>query len=155
MLALLLIVVLLKVPKDLDSKVPLIPSGYYASGCQQPAGLDVYTWIEQLDLGTFQQGGWDCSQRSAYVEWLLQNCDVDASIAARRGSPSHSWVLVEIDGQWRAFETSDGGYWVSQDHHRLEVKEYFTPDYRVEQVQDWLKVWPGEVKWFLSEWAWW
>lgn len=155
MLSLLLMLMLVKSPKIQAAKVEVIPSGYYASVCEQPAGLGMHEWMEQLDLGSFERGGWDCSRRSAYVEWLLQNCGVNASIAASRGSPDHAWVLVEVEGSWTAFETSDGGYWVSPGRHRLAVEDYFAPDYRVEEVCDWLTVWPGETAWFLAEWGWW
>jgi len=151
-----LVAMLVKSPKLLGTKVDVLPAGYYASACQQPPGLGIDEWVEQLDLGSFERGGWDCSRRSAYVEWLLQNCGVNAWIAARRGSVDHAWVLVEVDGGlWQAFETSDGGYWVSPGRHRLAVEDYFVPDYRVEKVQDWLTVWPGETEWFLAEWGWW
>ena len=82
-----------------------IPERYYASPCQQPAGVSLEDWLTNLEWVPFEKDVYDCTEMSARIEWLAENCGYDAVIGC---DADHCWVLVE----GAAFE-STGNYWVA------------------------------------------
>ena len=85
-----------------------VPDWYYNSPCQQEGSLEQWLpWalpIEDYELGVF-----DCSELSAYAEWLCENCGYDTVIVV--GS-HHAWVIVEgrvLDAQTAVW---DAGSWL-------------------------------------------
>ena len=87
-----------------------VPDWYYSSPCQQEGTLEQWLpWalpIEDYELSVF-----DCSELSAYAEWLAENCGYDTVIAVVRpwaGEPGHAWVVVEgraLDAQTGVWAT--------------------------------------------------
>jgi len=147
-LTLIVIVLLGSIAWVPDGEVPLVPTWYYSSPCYKPPHLTFYDWLPSVNLGLYNIGMNDCSNRSAYVEWLAENCGYTTQFAARWGRPSHVWLLVSIGGEQIAFETSYGSYWVTE-------VTYYSYDLLVNDVGGWLDLWPGETGWFVSEWVWW
>ena len=114
-----------------------VPDWYYDSPCQQEGTLEQWLpWalpIEDYELGVF-----DCSDLSAYAEWLAEACGYDTVIAITRprvGEPGHAWVIVE----GRALDTQTGvwaGQWLP------------APDLVFEDI--------GEaIDHSAAEWSWW
>lgn len=91
-----------------------VPQWYYVSPCQQPAGIGLHDWLGSLPwYGELEVGGWDCSQLSAYVEWMAENCGYNAVFTCRKGtneSRGHCWLTIE----GKPYETI-GLYWVNLD----------------------------------------
>lgn len=74
-----------------------LPEWYYNSPCQQEGTLE--QWLPwALPIEDYESGVFDCSELSAYAEWLAENCGYDTVIAITRprvGVPGHAWVIVE------------------------------------------------------------
>lgn len=125
-----------------------VPGWYYTSACQQPEGVGLYDWLGNLEWYgeiDLSGGGWDCSQMSARIEWLCENCGYDAVITCREGtdeSRGHCWVTVEGE----PYEAT-GLYWVD-----LETAD---PDYYRADLwfHDVYEAWEYDGR--LSEWGWW
>ena len=108
LLVAILVILSCGVTSPRDSGAP-ISDDYYSQPCQQPQGVSFEEWFEQLEPPQpWIIGGWDCSQVSAWAEWLAENCGYHALLAFRFGNPGHAWLLVEIDGEWKAYEVTLG-----------------------------------------------
>ena len=124
-----------------------IAEGYYDAPCQKLEGVDVVTWLAELEwVGPvdLSGGGWDCSAMAARIEYLAENCGVDAEIVCRRSSGlelGHCWVVV--DGL--AYEAT-GNYWIN-----LETADvgYYSSDLVFDDIYEALEH-DG-----LDEWGWW
>lgn len=106
---------------------------YYNSPCQQEGNL--YDWLSDLPWAPYEYGVYDCSEMSAYIEWLAENCGYHAVIGC---GDAHCWVLVE----GMAFEPT-GQYWVD---HRADL-DYYSPDVVYDSIPagpewDWWRVHP-------------
>ena len=108
-----------------------LPTWYYDSPCQQTAPLE--DWLPGLPWMPYEYGVYDCTEMSAYMEWLAENCGYHTVIGC---GDSHCWVLIE----GIAFEPT-GQYWVSRDHEA--DLDYYHPD----AVYDSIPAGP--------EWDWW
>ena len=119
---------------------------YYDSPCQQPEGVSLHDWLAGLPLHQVEIGGWDCSQSSAYVEWLAQNCGHDAVIACHVTHKStHCWTVVE----GHPYE-STGFHWVDQESANTER---YNSTVVLENIH---AAWQYEDSWSSTkEWAWW
>ena len=131
MKALLLVAVSLVVAIGISAAERSIPAWYYSSPCQQTAPLE--DWLPSLEWVPYEKDTYDCSEMSAYIEWLTESCGYESMIAC---GDAHCWVLVE----GIAFEPT-GQYWVDQDH-TADV-DYYSPDVVYDSIL------AG------SEWDWW
>lgn len=131
-----------------DSGDPAIPDWYYDSPCQQPEGTTLNDWLGALPWygeGDLSGSGWDCSQMSARIEWLAENCGYNAVITCRKGTPEtygHCWV--DIEG--RLYEAT-GPYWID-----LNTADpgYYDADMWFQDIYEAMEYDPDG-----SEWAWW
>jgi len=131
-----------------------IPYWYYNSPCQQPDGTTLHEWLDALPwYGEVDVtgGGWDCSQISAYVEWLAENCGHEAVFTCRTGTADirgHCWVTIEGE----PYEAT-GLYWIKME---TADPDYYAADTWLNNVYDAFEysgvhdTWDG-----FSEWAWW
>lgn len=95
-----------------------IPKNYYSSNNTLPTNESMYDflanskWVDEYELNA-----WDCSQMSAYMEYILENSGYHTviRIAKVEGSNnSHAWILVEFNQEWLAYECTDR-FWVFPD----------------------------------------
>lgn len=125
---------------------PPIPDWYYSSPCQQPEGTTLDDWLRTLPWhGELELGGWDCTQLSAYVEWLTENCGYDTVIVCREGTEDvygHCWL--DIEGQ--PYEAT-GFYWIDLN---TADPTFYDADLWFQDVWEAWAFDPQE-----SEWAWW
>jgi len=122
-----------------------IPSNYYNQPCQKPTHLTFYDWMATLQLPP-KDDEFDCSQRSAYIEWLSENCYHRATIAAAEG---HAWTRIEVGGTLYGYETTgpEGlGPWIP-----YESEFYSNPVVEWENISDV----PLQYALFGLEYAWW
>ena len=124
-----------------------LPDGYYYQLCQKPKDLTLVEWFEQLEPPQpWMIDDWDCSQVSAWTEWLAENCGYHTLIAFRYSTDQrdgHAWLLVDIDDEWRAYEATLGLWF----------------DYR-EYNMDGAHESPADTYWgsapaFYKSWGWW
>lgn len=113
------------------------PNWYYNSPCQQPAGVSLEEWLPNLEWVPYEYGVYDCTEMSARIEWLAENCGYDAVIGCNE---NHCWVLIE----GVAFEPT-GNYWVLKGHDGTD--DYYQPDKAYNSISidpewDWWKVHP-------------
>jgi hypothetical protein len=121
-----------------------IPAWYYSSPCQQPPDTTLHEWLRdlpwygELDMGG---GGWDCSQMSARIEWMVENCGYSAVVQCKdgEGKLGHCWVVVE-----GAVYEATGNYWADGS----------LPIYEADRTH------PGigsmfEANGSAAEWGWW
>ena len=114
-----------------------IPDWYYNSPCQQPAGVSLEDWLTNLEWVPYEKGVYDCTEMSARIEWMAENCGYNAVIGC---DDDHCWALVE----GVAFEPT-GNYWVAEDHTGDD--DYYHPDtvyggISVDPAFDWWLVHP-------------
>ena len=139
--AVLLLAGALMLPAEPQRAPAPLPEDYYDRPCQ--ASGDFYEWIGSLEVyGDVEPGGWDCSQMSAYIEWLAENCGHDAKIAMRYGTPGHSWVVIDD----RPFEAT-GFHWIPS-----SWKDEYKADSVIEDIGD---LFWGCDEAFYSAWGWW
>jgi len=129
-----------------------IPYWYYNSPCQQPEGATLQEWLGELPwYGELNLGGWDCSQISAYVEWLTENCGYETVFTCRLGTPTtygHCWLTIEGSPYeatglyWINYDTADPGYYAAD----MELKNIY---------EAWAHSGEHETWNSASEWAWW
>jgi hypothetical protein len=118
---------------------PAIPEWYYSSPCQMPAGETLEHWLPwALPIEDYERNVFDCSDLSAYAEWLAENCGYDTVIAVTRptvGKCGHAWVVIE--GRTLDAET---GVWDADPWLPL-------PEMTFEDI--------GEAVDYADEWSWW
>ena len=105
--------------------------------------LDGLEWIEP-----YQEGVFDCSEMSAYLEWYLENEGWHAKIVVG-DSPSgrrHAWLLVETsEGKYMPVEsTSIGVVWWSDPN----FDNYFNYDHSFETIQEALAYNESDFDWW-------
>lgn len=128
------------------------PDNYYGYASVIPAGMDPYEWLGsdlEWDMD-YEKNAWDCSNMTAYMEWVLENAGVRASIQAGDG---HAWLMVwrEDKEAWWAYECV-GLRWINPwvggtyYHSELEWDSIYS-----------LKRWHGQwyAQTFAQEWCWW
>lgn len=126
-------------------------SFYYVKPDEQKFGvydlddeLYGFEWCEQYEEGVF-----DCSEMSAYLEWYLENEGWHTKIVVGDspfGSGRHAWLLVETsEGKYMPVEaTSVTVVWWSDPN----FDNYWIYDYKFETIQD-------AIAWNESEFDWW
>jgi len=106
----LAVIISWSVVKESEINAATIPKWYYDSPCQQPNGVSLYNWLENLQLPPYEIYKFDCSQRAAYVEWLAESCGVNTVFVAEEfDGYAHMWLM--IDGY--AYETGEHNRWVA------------------------------------------
>ena len=106
-------------------------------------------WYGETDLSG---GGWDCSQLSAYVEWLAENCGYDAVFTGRRStedSVGHVWLTIE----GKPYE-STGLYWIDLD---TADPGYYEADMHLQDIYEAIEYTANECTSVTpeGEWGWW
>jgi len=92
LLLLALVAAGLAVGVGVQSLPPDIPDWYYNGPCLQ-GDETLEQWLPYaLPIEDYEPGVFDCSDLSAYAEWLAENCGYDTVIEV--GS-RHAWVVVE------------------------------------------------------------
>lgn len=85
-----------------------IPSDYYNNMCIIPEGMGVKEWLTAAEwVKPYELNSWDCSEMSAYTEWVLENCGYESMIRLQQIDDyrDHAFVMVRIDGEWKAYES--------------------------------------------------
>lgn len=97
------------------AEVP-VPEWYYDSPCLMPEGETLEHWLPwALPIELYEKDVLDCSELSAYAEWLSENCGYDTTIVVylpKAGQSGHAWVVVEgrvLDAQTGVW---DAGPWL-------------------------------------------
>lgn len=128
-----------------------IPEGYYNAPCQQPEGTTLHEWLDNLEwYGELDPGRWDCSQVSAYIEWLTENCGYNAVFTNRLRtdtSRGHTWLTIAGN----PYE-STGLYWIN-----LETADqnYYAADAWFQDIYEAIEYTESQNCHALNEWDWW
>ncbi len=148
-----------------------IPPGYYATDAypnHQNTLEELERFISQEfnpPLG-YEEGVFDCSDSSAYLEWALEDAGFDAYIVVgacpwdpSRGS--HAWVLVRTDeGEWVAIEATHG--WIvykdyTSEYSRWCSEECYQRYYSYDEMYS--NIYQAVERYYpyygYSEWDWW
>jgi len=124
---------------------------YYVFPAEQQFGVydledELYglEWIEP-----YQEGVFDCSEMSAYIEWDLENKGWNTDIIVGDspfGSGYHAWLLVECEeGKYMAVEpTTIEIVWWDDPYH----DGYWTWDYIFEDILEALDYNESEFDWW-------
>lgn len=136
-----------------------VPEWYYDSACQCPDGVDFYDWFANLEWAhPYQRLTWDCSQMSAYAEWLAESCGHRAifAIATTTDFPvgnMHMWLLVDTGNDYKVYESTvpkwrdRPGY-----SYGLSTNSYYDPTETYEGLPELYIDYSDN---FLSEFGWW
>ena len=141
-----------------------IPDNYYNQSNTLPDGVTISEFLTKGKwTDKYEKGGFDCSQMSAYTEFVLENNGVHAYIV-KSDKMQHAWVMVETEEGLIAYE-STGRFWMYE--NRITALKHGSKDYnasfytegvRYETIYD---VWEdddeysGWYNWFIGEWSWW
>lgn len=143
----------------------IIPKGYYNSTCLIPKGVSLNSYLTEYEwVDPYQEDSWDCSQMSANIEWLVENCGYKANIVitSSQADVQHSWVEIKIGSKWRPYEATGGSFYfwpeILQEIYAgntITFEDiYGVYDFFMKRSSD-----PSFVilarNQFLREWAWW
>jgi len=126
-------------------------SYYYVYPAEQKFG--VYNLDDELYglewLHPYQEGVFDCSEMSAYLEWYLENEGWHTIIIAGDspfGSGYHAWLLVECEeGKYMPVESTNIEIVWWDDPY---FDNYFAYDYEFETIDDALAYSETEFDWW-------
>ena len=138
-----------------------IPDNYYNQSNTLPDGVTVSEFLNNGKwIDKYEKGGWDCSQMSAYTEFVLENNGVHC-IIVKSDKMEHAWVMVETEDGLIAYETT-GRFYMYKDkmtalrHGSNDYNaSFYTEGVRYESIYD---VWEDNKEyrdWFISEFKWW
>lgn len=69
-------------------------SSYYSQPCLIPKDTPVEVWLtEGVWERKYEINEWDCSNMTAYTEWVLENCGYSATIII---GYYHSWLEIDL-----------------------------------------------------------
>jgi len=136
-----------------------VPSGYYHNVVHR-----VPHWTQLDDLLTnmpipnyYKKGVFDCSERSAYVEWYLENHGVYARIVVGFAQPflgeggNHAWVEAYTTEGWVMIETSERGLFGGVYVHRYgSLLTTYQPMHIFNDIYDAVRYYGS-----IDEWDWW
>ena len=125
-----------------------IPKDYYTyNGSRNidltllEALIDDYKWKDE-----YEEGKWDCTEMSAYMEWFLESKGYHTIFGYDDG---HMWILVDLEDGYITIETT-GRYLVWDDDDE-EISEYEYYDcYQAEDIYELMR-----QDFTLSEVDWW
>lgn len=141
---------------------------YYEDVCRVlylGLGGDPYKWLHGLRwTRPYEKDAWDCSRQSAYLEWLLEGCDVEAEIVML---PGHTMLRVLLNDEWRFYDPSLGAFmpdrlleptdWSTHRTLASAIEWYLVHFYGTSAEEHAFGVWrygdPAEV--LMREFAWW
>jgi len=108
--------------------------------------LEGLEWIEP-----YQEGVFDCSEMSAYLEWYLENEGWHTYIVCGEApwdGGYHAWLLVEtsLDHYMPVESTNIEVVWWDDPH----FDDYFTYDYEFETIQEAVAYSESEFDWWKS-----
>ena len=93
-----------------------VPRRYYSHACPVQNGENpqvMYNWLSNLSFTVpYEEHGFDCSQSSAFLEWVLENCGYETAFYL---STNHVWLRVELFPGLPAFYESTGPGWINYD----------------------------------------
>lgn len=155
----------------IPSNTDPIPSDYYSQNCELPTDQSMQEYLSNSEwLEDYDAGGWDCSQMSAYMEFMLENCGYHTIIVEAETDYSehgHAWILVEFQQGWLAYECTDR-YWVYPNEEVARSYEPYNTVYwnpscytsgiQYENIHD---VWRNYQQYsngkdvFVTEYGWW
>jgi len=126
---------------------------YYVKPEEQKFGVyDLEDELYGLEwLHPYQEGVFDCSEMTAYLEWHLENEGWNAIIVAGDtpfDSGRHAWLLVETsEGHYMPVEstTIEVVWWSNPD-----FDDYFIYDYEFETIQEAIAYNENEFDWWKS-----
>jgi len=137
-----------------------IPKGYYESPCLIPKGVSINSYLTEYEwVDPYQENIWDCSQMSAYIEWLVENCGYEANIVIA-SQIDHVWVEIKIGGKWRPYEATWGSFYLAPKVLReisagntVTLEDiYEVYDFSTRRKASWGDVW---IRMAMREWTWW
>lgn len=126
-------------------------SFYYVKPEQKYGVYNLSDWLNRWKwIKPYQEGVFDCSEMSAYLEWKLENEGWHTKIIVG-DSPSgsgrgHAWLLVETSvGKYMPVESTNMAvvWWESP-----YFDNYFKYDHSIETIQDALKYNETEFDWW-------
>ncbi len=125
---------------------------YYVKPQQKYGVYDLSDWINRWEWKKpYEEGVFDCSEMSAYLERKLENEGWHTIIIAGDspfGSGKHAWLLVEAsEGKYMPVESTDMDvvWWDSP-----YFDNYFTYEHEFETIQDALDYSEAEFDWWKS-----
>jgi len=128
---------------------------YYVKPKEQKFGVDnLFKTLGSVELiKPYEEGVFDCSEMSAYLEWYLENRGWHAVIIAGESPFSqnpHTWILVETsEGTYMPVETTTTPPKVVLSTSP-DFDNYFEYDYEFETIQDALAASETEFDWWKS-----
>jgi len=125
---------------------------YYIKPEQKYGVYDLSDWLNRWKwIKPYQEGVFDCSEMSAYLEWKLENEGWHTKIIVGDspfGSGQHAWLLVETsNGKYMPVESTNMAVLLWDSPH---FDNYFKYDRSFETIQDALKYSETEFDWWKS-----
>ena len=125
---------------------------YYIEPEQKYGVYDLSDWLNKWKwIKPYQEGVFDCSEMSAYLEWKLENEGWHTKIIVGDspfGSGRHAWLLVETSNDKYMPVESTNMAVVLWDSPYFD--NYFKYDRSFETIQDALKYSETEFDWWKS-----
>ena len=125
---------------------------YYIKPEQKYGVYELSGWLANWKwIRPYQEGVFDCSEMSAYLEWKLENEGWHTYIVIGDcpfGPGNHAWLLVETSNdQYMPVESTTMSvvWWDSQ-----YFDSYFTYEHQFESIQDALSHSATEFDWWKS-----
>jgi len=143
---------------ELESKLRLyeqVPHGYYSTNFfpeYQNTVEDLKAFLSKLKIPhKYERGVFDCSEISAYVEWVLEDAGFDAYIVLGEvdfggdNKGIHAWNMVKVAGATYYIDMSSGKPHIfKSDKHHLKIIKVFKNIYEA-----------IEYYYGVKEWDWW
>ena len=125
---------------------------YYVKPEQKYGVYDLADWLEKWEwIKPYEEGVFDCSEMSAYLERKLENEGWHTKIVigdSPSGSGLHAWLLVETsNGKYMPVESTTMSVVWWEDPY---FDNYFEYDYSFETIQDALEYNETEFDWWES-----
>jgi hypothetical protein len=136
-----------------------IPSGYYRNVVHRyPHWTQLDDLLNDMPIPNYyKENVFDCSERSAYVEWYLENHGVYARIVVGFAEPFleegnyHAWVEAYTTEGWIMIETSERGLFGGVYVHRYGTfLTSYQPMFRFDNIYNVVRHDRS-----VDEWDWW
>lgn len=129
-----------------------VPDGYYNRpeiAAMWLRGHSLHTVLSNIEWNDSYRFNWfDCTERAFFMEFLAENAGYHAKVGCDEG---HCWLLVDFDGDWRAYDSMTFG--VDRNttrYYPTSYKHRYNPPYTYESVWDytlWEADWWNVVDW--------
>jgi hypothetical protein len=125
---------------------------YYIEPEQKYGVYDLSDWLNKWKwIKPYQEGVFDCSEMSAYLEWKLENEGWHTKIIVGDspfGSGRHAWLLVETsNGKYMPVESTNMAVVLWESPY---FDNYFKYDHSFETIQETLVYSETEFDWWKS-----